>query len=56
MNELIIPALGIILLLAAVVMAIVSPNNYLLYMIVGGISIGILLGNFLSQRARKRLS
>ena len=54
MNKLIVPALGIILLLAAIVIALFSPDNYWLYMIVGGIGVGILVGDFLLQRARKR--
>jgi hypothetical protein len=54
MNKFIIPALGIIFLLVAIVIAVFSPDNYWLYMIVGGIGVGILIGDFLLQRARRR--
>jgi len=56
MKKLIIPVLGLLLLLVAIGVAVISSDQYWLYMLIGGISIGILLGNFISQRTRKRLS
>jgi hypothetical protein len=52
----IIPALGSILLLVAIVIAVISPDNYWLYMLIGGIGVGILLGSLLAQRSGKKLS
>jgi hypothetical protein len=56
MKKLVIPAIGAILLLIAIVVAITSPNNVWLYMLIGGIGIGILLGSLLPQRTRRRSS
>jgi hypothetical protein len=56
MKKLIMPALGTILLLVGIVIAIMSPDNSWLYMLIGGMGIGIFLGSLLPQRTRKRLS
>jgi hypothetical protein len=56
MKKLIIPAIGLLLLLIAIGIAVISSDQYWLYMLIGGTSIGILLGSFLSERTRKRLS
>ena len=56
MKKLTIPALGLLFLLIAIGIAVMSTDQYWLYMLIGGMSVGILLGSLFSQRGRKRLS
>jgi hypothetical protein len=56
MKKLLIPAIGIVLLLIALAIGTLSPNNYWLYMLIGGIGVGILVGSLLAQRSRKKLN
>ena len=55
MKKLIIPAIGAILLLIAIVIAIIAPSTFWLYMLIGGMGIGILLGSLLPQISKRRL-